>query len=128
MHINGNYLAEVHLERGVKQGSPLSALLFQLATDDAQHALINDWELRGFGVALWHGTSSDQYAPCNWEALVGIMFADEETLVATDLAELQVMIQDVANAFATVGLTIGLSKNEWMSTDDTDEWETLLAD
>ena len=58
VHLDGMFMAEVELQRGVKQGSPLSAMLFELVTDDIQECLIHTWRLRGFGVPVMAATKN----------------------------------------------------------------------
>jgi len=103
------------LEKGVRQGSPLSALLFQLVTDDVQSHLMRKWrtERKGIKVA-WREIECDRDGTgYEEEEIVDIMFADDETLVAEDENDLSQVLMDVKLALRNVGLRLSVAKCQW---------------
>ena len=84
-------MGEVQIERGVRQGSPLSALLFQLVLDNCMRDLWPSWIERGFGVDVIfrlvecdYDDEDDDYECEQCEKITNLCFADDTTLVTAD--------------------------------------------
>jgi len=62
LHIDHAHMGSVRLFRGVKQGSPISALIFQLVCDDCQRQTLKKWKAqRHCGVVMtWMDTVDAQ--------------------------------------------------------------------
>ena len=58
--VDGRDMGVVPLRRGVRQGSPLSAMLFQLTLDFTMLEVMKKWEVAGFGVNVhWRDAECD---------------------------------------------------------------------
>ena len=83
------------IERGVKQGDPLSSLLFNALLQDIFSNLIPQWRQRRYGFELAHVRSS---------RITNLRFADDILLFATTLPQLTNMLTDLHNHAKRYGL------------------------
>ena len=59
--LDGMKMCDVELEKVVKQGSLLSAILFAITNDYAHRKLLAEWEEKGLGMQTWHHSVIDSY-------------------------------------------------------------------
>ena len=59
MHLDNRELCNIKVWRGVKQGSPLSALIFQFVVDWTQSNSIKRWRLENTGASVSWADDSD---------------------------------------------------------------------
>lgn len=118
LSLDGNELGEVEILRGVRQGSPLSALLFQLVMDNVMRDLWPSWVEKGFGVRVsWQPEECDYGVDGQHsEVLTNLCFADDTTLITEDPVDLQIMIEELANSLSKAGLKLSIPKTKWMTT------------
>lgn len=99
----GTRTRPVTVQRGLKQGCPLSPLLYMLYTAGLEHALLDS----GVGFKLnW----SDDGTPTTW-TLPGLVFADDLVLLAENKAQLQHLVETSANHLDTLGLAFNPKKS-----------------
>ena len=84
-----------NIERGVKQGDPLSSLLFNALLEDIFCDLKPLWQQRRYGVELSHTRSL---------RLTNLRFADDILLFTTTLPQLTNMLTDLHNFAKPYGL------------------------
>ena len=72
-----------NIERGTKQGDPLSPCLFNALLEDAMREVQAQWKKKGLGLQLGHTQNS---------ILTNLRFADDVLLVATSLSQLKKML------------------------------------
>ena len=75
------------ISRGVRQGDPMSPLLFNAALEQIVAKCKKGWSDRRFGINIKEGS----------ERLTNLRFADDLLLVATSLADLSEMIQNLSH-------------------------------
>jgi hypothetical protein len=97
------------IERGTKQGDPISPNLFNAVLEDSLHDLQEKWRDLDYGVAIGDGGAN---------RLCYLRFADDIVLVARSRAELLDMLDGLVNACGEVGLELHMGKtkilaNEW---------------
>jgi len=97
--VNGE-TSSIQLKKGVKQGDPMSPVLFNIVADQLLHLL----EHSGLGVKIGQGL------------LPGIAYADDLILFARSDQELQSMISLCQHFYENVGLSINESKSVVMGT------------
>ena len=99
----GNQSRLFPILRGVRQGDPLSPILFINVLGDVLRDIAEKWEKqkRGSIVGAW----GDQFG-----RLTHLLFADDTTLVAKSKKDLVAMLKDIQESFACVGLTLNVSK------------------
>ncbi|KAL8024079.1 putative reverse transcriptase domain, Endonuclease/exonuclease/phosphatase superfamily [Plasmopara halstedii] len=95
--INRNSLPALHPTRGVKQGDPLSALLFVLTIEPLGNLLRSHEE---YGVCL----NADHTS-------TSVFFADDSTLFASSVANLQAQLEIVEDYCRGSGAKLNLSKS-----------------
>ena len=102
------------LERGVKQGDPLSSLLFLAVMEVCFRRLKKRWHrlnLRRTG-AYYGMVVDDALKP-----LTNLRFADDVVLIATSRSDIAKMIADLRREAATFGLKLHTGKTKILITD-----------
>ena len=95
------------IQKGSKQGDPLSSLLFNTVLQYALKSVIQKWQRKkGMGIYL-----SDQERDC----LTNLRFADDVMLFATSKGQIQNMMCEFKEATEKVGLTIHPNKTKIFS-------------
>ena len=97
---------EFNIERGVKQGDPLSSLLFNALLEDVFKTLKQRWSLKKYGICLGHTTSTH---------LTNLRFADDVLLFATTLPQLTTMLNDLHDVAGHYGLQLHPDKTVILS-------------
>ena len=91
------------VHRGVRQGDPLSPILFNNVTKNVFGKLRRSWELRNIGATV----GSDENGK---KRLSHLMFADDTTLLATSRRALTTMIKETEEGLASYGLRLNIDK------------------
>ena len=95
------------IQKGSKQGDPLSSLLFNTVLQYALKNVVLKWQRKkGMGIYL-----SDQERDC----LTNLRFADDVMLFATSKGQMQNMMCEFKEATEKVGLTIHPNKTKILS-------------
>nr|XP_049696607.1 uncharacterized protein LOC126054557 [Helicoverpa armigera] len=89
------------IEKGVKQGDPLSPNLFTCTLEEVFQKLSVPWTSKGIVIGN--------------KRLTNLRFADDIVLFASTSAELQDMLQDLSRASREVGLQMNTSKTHTMT-------------
>jgi endonuclease/exonuclease/phosphatase family metal-dependent hydrolase len=89
------------IQKGVKQGDPLSPKLFTSTLEDVFRKLMPSWRDRGVVIGE--------------RILTNLRFADDIVLFSSTPSELRLMLQDLSNASLEVGLTMNMSKTKLMT-------------
>ena len=92
-----------NIERGVKQGDPLSSLLFNACLEQLFQPLKAKWTNRGFGIQLGHTTTTQ---------LTNLRFADDVLLLAPTLPQLTEMLTDLQREAMNYGLELHPDKTK----------------
>ena len=95
--------AEFDIQRGVRQGDPISPLLFNNATRIVFQTLRDTWDAKKLGTII--GSREDGTGRLNH-----VMFADDTTLVARSADALRQMIDDAMTELAKRGLALNVDK------------------
>ena len=96
-----------NIERGTKQGDPLSSLLFNSLLEHIFKELRNKWSTKKYGIRMT--TFTDQHR------LTNLRFADDVLLTATSLTQLTHMITDLREEALQHGLQLHPDKTKIMS-------------
>ena len=97
------------IQKGSKQGDPLSSLLFNTVLQYSLKDEIQRWQKKkGMGICL-----SDQDRDC----LTNLRFADDVMLFATSKRQIQAMMCEFKEATKKVGLTIHPNKTKILSSE-----------
>ena len=121
------------VQRGTKQGDPLSTLLFNAVLEDAFRDVRPRWARRKYGLEMSIGTPT---------YLSSLCFADDVVLVACSSRHLQEMITDLKKATLARGLKIHSGKTKVLTNEselrrnrisdcidiDGDKYEVLALD
>ena len=91
------------IQRGTKQGDPLSSLLFNALSESIFRRLQQKWQKRGCGLHL---------SPQHGTALTNLRFADDVLLFATSLPQLKTMIGELAAEAQLTGLELHPDKTK----------------
>ena len=90
------------VQRGVRQGDPLSTLLFNLVMRDVLEEVGATWSRRGYGTDVGSTSSRDR--------LTHVAFADDVTLIASSWISLKRMVLQLRDALKKRGLALHPSK------------------
>ena len=101
---------EFKIERGTKQGDPLSSLLFNCLSESIFRKIKPVWKKRRTGLRL---ASSDD------EALTNLRFADDVLLFASSLPALTKILDDIHEAALQTGLELHPDKTKILHNLDT---------
>ena len=91
------------LQRGTKQGDPLSTLLFNAVLEDIFRDVRAKWKLKRYGLDMSVGIE---------RFLTSLSFADDVLLVAASAKQLKVMVADLMRAAAARGLERHIGKTK----------------
>ena len=94
----------------MKQGDPLSSLLFNSVSEHVMRPLKERWESRKYGVKMGRDRG----------ILTNLRFADDILLVSHSLSSMTQMIEDLSRQAKMVGLSLHpektkILKNRWAS-------------
>ena len=104
----GRLSEEFCIEKGVKQGDPLSSLLFNCVSEYILRPLKQRWSSKGYGIKV----------KPEEERLTNLRFADDIFLISDSLESMTQMIEDLSVAAADAGLALHPDKtkilrNKW---------------
>ena len=91
------------VERGVRQGDPLSPVLFLVVIKHVLADLKRSWDTRGFGSPVGTGAIGDR--------ITHTAFADDVTLIASSWRQLRVMLLELKARLGDYGLNLHQSKS-----------------
>ena len=94
------------IQRGTKQGDPLSSLLFNALLEYVMRPIKDKWASKRYGVQLGH--TGDM-------RITNLRFADDVMLVARTLPQLQQMLHDMKIASSSCGLSLHPDKIKILS-------------
>ena len=94
------------IERGVKQGDPISPILFNAALEKIMRKLKLKWDNRKAGVKIHDGDAG---------RLQCLRFADDLLLIATSKKQAADMLQDLIDEASLVGLQVHSGKTKILS-------------
>lgn len=92
-----------NIERGVKQGDPLSSYLFNALLEHVFRQCKPTWERKGFGMRLGHTKIT---------LLTNLRFADDVLLLAPNLRQLKSILRDLKNTAAKCELELHPDKTK----------------
>ena len=98
------------IQKGVKQGDPLSSLLFNSVSEHIMRPLKERWETKKYGINMGETKGT----------LTNLRFADDILLVSHSLASITQMLEDLSRQARMVGLSLHPDKtkilrNKWSS-------------
>ena len=94
-----------NIERGTKQGDPLSSLLFNCVSESIMRKVKAKWNDKGWGIPLHphHITGN---------VLTNLRFADDILVLAASLPQVREMIADLSTVAQAVGLHLHPDKTK----------------
>jgi hypothetical protein len=90
------------VERGVRQGVPLSPLLFNLVLNQVLAEVTPTWKRRGYGTNIGR--------PLTGERMTHVMFADDMTIISRSLTSMKRMLKTLRDALSRRGLNLHPAK------------------
>ena len=93
---------DLRVERGVRQGDPLSSLLFNLVLNEVLREVQVVWHKRGYGTNVGMSLSGHR--------LTDVAFADDMTIVARIWLSMKRMLRMLREALSKRGLTLHPTK------------------
>ncbi|KAK4515183.1 Glycerophosphocholine phosphodiesterase [Mucor velutinosus] len=112
ININGYFTPAVKQERGIRQGDPLSPLLFDVALEPFLLSILQDPYFHGFRVS--NGTSAE-VAPRVSPAIKCLAYADDVCVLLRDELDLYRLQQHMANYAAVSNAKFNEDKSEAFS-------------
>ena len=101
------------VKRGVKQGDPISGLLFLAVIEVCFRKLVQKWSaLNGRRKGQYIGLVIDD--PC--QPLTNLRFADDALLISQSLSDARKMVDNLVDIAATYGLKFNLDKTKILAT------------
>ena len=101
------------LKRGVKQGDPISSLLFLAVMESIFRILKRRWNgLNTLRKTSYYGVVVDDFA----DPLTNLRFADDVILIATCRMDAAKMVRDLANVARNYGLKLHMGKTVILTT------------
>ena len=97
---------EFEIQRGTKQGDPLSSCLFNALLEDIIQELQNSWRKKKWGLQIGETEAS---------ILTNLRFADDVLIIGKSLHQVTKMLGQVANKAAKSGLQLHPDKTKIMS-------------
>ena len=94
---------EFNIQRGTKQGDPLSSLLFNALLEHCLRPCKKEWYRKRYGLRL---------DPLNNNMLTNLRFADDVLAVAPTLHQIKQMLSDIQRSTANVGLSLHPGKTK----------------
>ena len=91
---------ELLIERGVRQGDPISPILFNAATEKLIKGLKVRWQRKRYGIQM------------NGAWLSNLRFADDLALIATSKGQAKSMLRDLITGAASYGLEVHPNKTK----------------
>ena len=113
VRVYGEETDEFSLYTGVRQGCPLSPVLFNFAVD---------W-IMSHALQEYRGVQVDQ---CTW--ISDLEYADDVVILGTDFDNLKVVLERISEVAAKVGLRVNTSKTKAFSTNVADFGRSLELD
>ncbi|KAL6730100.1 hypothetical protein Aduo_001096 [Ancylostoma duodenale] len=108
----GESQAVLNIQRGVRQGDPLSPLLFTITLQYALNKM--NFCNRGFKI--------------NGKTLPYLAYADDIVLLSNDRHELENMARDLTETSKQIGLTINFEKTKWMKLNNTTDMDEEIIE
>ncbi|KAK4518210.1 2-oxoisovalerate dehydrogenase subunit alpha, mitochondrial [Mucor velutinosus] len=112
ININGYFTPAVKQERGIRQGDPLSPLLFDVALEPFLLSILQDPYFHGFHVS--NGTSAE-VAPRASPAIKCLAYADDVCVLLRDELDMYRLQQNMANYAAVSNAKFNEDKSEAFS-------------
>jgi hypothetical protein len=103
----------ISIQRGVRQGDPLSPLLFNLVMKDVLQEVQTIWQRRGYGTNVGQDVCGRR--------LTHVAFADDVTLVSRSWLSMKRMLISLRAAMASRGLSLHPSKCKAQTNDS--DWQ-----
>ena len=94
------------IERGTKQGDPLSSLLFNALLEDVVRNVQRHWQSTKLGIPFGHNDGT---------SLTNLRFADDILLIAKSFTHVRNMLQDLSTEASKAGLEIHPDKTKILS-------------
>ena len=92
------------MERGTKQGDPLSPALFNAVLENVMRTIKCKWKVQKFGIKV------------GADMLNNLRFADDLLLVGSSRAQVRHMLEHLAAEAAKVGLKLHMGKTKTLAT------------
>ena len=99
---------EYSIQRGTKQGDPMSPVLFNAALGKIMEPLQHRWQAKGWGADVYNQDG---------RRLTNLRFADDILIIASSKRQLQQMIDDLVTAAGEAGLSMHMGKTKVLSND-----------